>query len=124
MRITIETIPHEQQRYPTCGDWIFEPDGTINILVSQMDEDYSFLVAFHELIEVWLTKKRGISQASVDEFDMQYESNRPEGDLSEPGNSTSAPYFREHQFATMMEEKMARELGVDWQEYSRVVESL
>lgn len=24
MRIVIEAIPHDQQRYPTCGDWFYE----------------------------------------------------------------------------------------------------
>lgn len=125
MHIQLRTIPHESQRYPTVGDWQISEDGTIAIDVSDMgNEDYAFLVAIHEAVEVWLCRKRGISQESVDAFDIEYEKNRPDGDFSEPGDDTNAPYFKEHQFATMIERQVAKELGVNWDEYNHAVESL
>ena len=36
MKIEIRTIPHEQQRYPTCGDWQFEKPDELTIRVSDM----------------------------------------------------------------------------------------
>ena len=81
MKIEMLTIPHDQQDYPTVGNWKILPDGSLKIEVSDMgNEDYNFLVGIHEAIEVWLCKKRGITQQAVDDFDIAYEANRPEGD--------------------------------------------
>jgi hypothetical protein len=125
MRALLVEIEHHEQRYSTCGDWEVEPDGFVTISVSRMDnEDYVFLVQLHEMAEAYLCKKRGIEQAVVDEFDIRYEVNRPEGDESEPGDDPRAPYYKEHQFATAIERFMAEELGVNWDEYSKVVASL
>lgn len=125
MKITIETIPHEQQDYPTVGNWKILSDGSLKIEVSDMgNEDYNFLVGTHEAIEVWLCKKRGITQEAVDAFDKSYEANRTEGDESEPGDDAAAPYRKEHFFATSIERLLASELGVNWNEYSDRVISL
>lgn len=125
MKIQLRTISHSQQRYPTVGDWEIGEDGSIVISVSDMgNEDYALLVAAHELIEVWLCRKRGISQQEVDAFDIEYENNRPEGDFSEPGNDPRAPYQKEHQFATKIERELAKELGVKWRQYNATVEAL
>src|SRR2546426_684428 len=116
--IHIKTIPEEEHRYPTTGDWWFNPDGSLDVVVTDFGRpDHEFLVAFHELVEVWLCRKRGITTEAVDAFDMEYEQNRKEGDVSEPGDDPRAPYYHEHQFASGMERLMAAELGIDWQEY-------
>jgi hypothetical protein len=125
MKIQLRTIPHSEQRYDTCGDWEFLKDGSIRVSVSDMgNEDYAFLVAIHEAVEVWLCQKRGITQEDVDSFDIAYEANRPKGDMREPGDHPSAPYRREHQFATKIERQLAKELSVNWEQYDAVVESL
>jgi hypothetical protein len=125
MRIKIITIPHEHQRYPTVGDWVYGPGEHLTIYISDMDNwKYEFLVAFHELAEVMLCKDRGITQEQVDDFDKEYEARREEGDISEPGDSPLAPYTNEHKFATKLEQLMAQELGVDWREYDKTVSSL
>jgi len=110
LKINVETIPHNCQRYETVGDWTFEPDGTLNVNVSEMfaverfmqdimiggsytnprqveyavkrveQEDSEFLVAIHEVIEAWLCKKAGITAEQVDEFDMNY-AKQPDFDL-------------------------------------------
>lgn len=125
MKIQLKTIPHSTQRYPTVGDWQIAEDGSISISVSDMEnDDYAFLVGIHELVEVWLCRKRGVSPAAVDAFDMEYEKNRKDGDFSEPGDDTNAPYFKEHQIATMIERQIAKELGVNWYAYDKAVNSL
>lgn len=125
MLITIIDIKHEQQRYETVGDWQWDEKGNLVITISDMgDWRYNFLVAFHEQVEVMLCRKRGITQEEVDQFDMAYESQRKENDTSEPGDSRLAPYYNEHQFATKLEREMARELGVDWDDYCEKVNSL
>lgn len=96
---------------------------TLRICVSQMSElRYEWLVAIHELVEAILCEKAGITPAQVDEFDMNYS---PQvGDPVEPGDSSFAPYHRQHRFASIVEELVAMELGVDWNSYSSEVNSL
>lgn len=83
MNIRIKTIPHNKQRYATCGDWYYEGEGadkSLEIRVSQLpDSRYEFLVALHELVEVKLCEWSGVSQQAVDAFDMEYEKNRAPG---------------------------------------------
>ena len=125
MRIEIKTIPHEDHRYETVGDWQIMPNGKIKIEVSDMgNDDYALLIGIHELIESWLCRKRKIPEDLVNAFDIAYEAKRPEGDVSEPGDDTSAPYWREHQFATKIERQIAKELGVSWEVYDEAVNSL
>ena len=125
MKIQLRTIPHTEQRYETVGDWENLPDGSLRISVSDMgNDDYAFLVAIHEAVEVWLCNKRGITDEAVSAFDIEYEKNRPEGDESEPGDHPDAPYRKEHFFATNIERMIALELGVDWEKYDKAVMSL
>jgi hypothetical protein len=85
MDIIARTIPHEQQRYPTTGDWELQPAGctihtrpaALHVRVSKMpDERYEQLVAVHEIIEALLCKQAGVSEESVSEFDELYEAKR------------------------------------------------
>ena len=125
MKIQLRTIPHSEQRYETVGDWENLPEGSLRISVSDMgNDDYAFLVAIHELVEVWLCNRRGITDEAVSAFDIEYEKNRPEGDESEPGDHPGAPYRKEHFFATNIERMIALELGVDWAQYDKAVMSL
>lgn len=127
MKIIIEVIPHKSQRYPTVGDYWEEGD-TLHVKISDMDNwKYQILVAIHELIEFHLCKDRGIDEPLIAEFDRQFEKLREAGAFdadAEPGNHPNAPYRKEHQFATFIEMMIARELTVNWAEYSKVVESL
>jgi hypothetical protein len=126
MRINIETIPHDAQRYPTVGDYWQDADGVLQIRVSEMhDWRYVILVAVHELAEMMLTRWRGISEETIGHFDMEFERKRGH-DLvkGEPGDAPGAPYRREHFFATNVERLLAGELGVDWAEYEAHVDAL
>ena len=128
MRILIETIAHEKQRYPTVGDWFTDPDGTVHICVSELgNDDYAFLVGLHEMIEQRLCARRGISQEAVDAFDQKFEEERVQGlhgEDDEPGDDPRAPYRREHFFATNLEALMCGELGLNFQEYEKAVYAL
>lgn len=125
MQLEFRTIPHDQQRYETAGDWEILENGAIRISVSDMgSDDYAFLVAMHEAIEVWLCRKRGITDEAVTAFDKAYEDSRPDGDESEPGDHPDAPYRKEHQFATKIERQLAEEMGVDWTEYDKTIYEL
>lgn len=128
MNVTIETIPHESQRYETPADWLWDPNQDLRLLISDMgDWKYTALIALHEFVEAMLCKDRNIIQEVVDEFDKNYEEERKQGKHSpqdEPGDDPAAPYRKEHFFATNLERLFAAELGVDWNQYSSTVESL
>lgn len=111
MKIVIETIPHANQRYATCGDY-FEEDGVKHIRVSTLgDRRMEMLVAIHELIESALCDERRIPEPAVKAFDEAH----PESD--DPGGLPDAPYHREHMFAEFVEKIIATELRVDWDRY-------
>lgn len=119
MKITLETIPHEQQRYETAGDWFFDEEQNLTIRVSDTgDWRFNAMVAVHELIEVLLCKARGITQEQVDIFDLSY---KGEG---EPGDEPNAPYQNEHNFATSVERMLCAAFNIPWAEYDGKLEQL
>lgn len=132
MKITIQVVPHKKQRYETVGDWQWKHQGTADeellITVSRMkDRRYIFLVALHELIEVFLCDYDGVRQESVDEFDMEFEKQRAKSlTLSdeEPGDNRFAPYQKQHCIATGIERIVCALLGVKWQDYETEINSL
>ena len=118
MKIVIETVPHAEQRYNTIGDWQWD-GSTLNIKVSQMgDWRKEMLVGVHELVETLLCKKAGVTEEQVDAFDLAH----PE--LHEPGDSTLAPYYKQHKIAIAVEDLLIKELGVDEDEYLRKMDWL
>lgn len=111
LNIDIQSIPSTEQRYDTLGDYYYSGDNWV-VRVSETGEWKSeFLVALHELIEMALTKARGISEERIKQFDENF---KGEG---EPGNSKDAPYQDEHLFATEMEKLVAKELDLPWKKY-------
>jgi hypothetical protein len=119
MKIVIETIPHTEHRYSTFGDYWRDPDGTLQIRVSEMiDHRDSLLCAIHELVEVLLCEERGIAEPDIMAFDVAHP------DAEEPGELPDAPYHKEHVFAEAIERLMALELGRNWQDYCAAVEAL
>lgn len=122
----IETIPHESQRYPTVGDYWSDENGVEQIRVSEMmDWRYEVLVAVHEIVEMALTRQRGIAEQAITEFDIRFEQDKEKALVSgEAGDNVNAPYRKEHFFATNLERLFAAELGVDWFEYDRYVDAL
>lgn len=120
MKIEIETIPHDQHRYTTVGDWYYKEDGTLVIKVSQLsDWRYEALIAIHELVEVILCKQDGVTTEVVDKFDKDFEANREEGNEVEPGDEPNAPYVKQHCIATGVERVLAAALGVSWKLYEK-----
>lgn len=118
MRVTIKTIPHKEQRYPTCGDWRFDAEGNLEIAVSEMDDwRYEMLVAFHELAEALMCRHRGISEQDVTAFDVAFEKNRGVLGEGEPGDQKDAPYHKEHVFAENLECMLAGQLDVEMPDY-------
>lgn len=129
MKIIIETVPHKSQDYKTVGNWGTNEDGSKWITVSSTgNDDYDFLVALHEMIEQKLCDKKGLKDEAVTAFDKRFEAMRTAfPDIvgnEEPGDNVGAPYRAEHAYATAVEMNMSQQLGVDWSEYTNVVNSL
>lgn len=119
--IHIREVRHDQQRYETVGDWE-DVNGSWQIRVSNMGTwQYAFLVALHELVEMALCKARGVVEADVTQFDLDFEAQRtPEND-DEPGHDPAAPYHQEHVFAESIERQMCAEFGIPWATYDAAV---
>jgi hypothetical protein len=126
MKIQIETVPHDKHRYETVGDYWEADDGVLHVRVSEMDDwRYVILVAVHEVIEMMLTRYRGISEEEISKFDIAFEMRKARSEESgEAGDHPAAPYRKEHFFATNVERLLAAELGVDWSVYERTVDAL
>ncbi len=127
MNIEMKSIPHDQHRYETVGDYWQDGD-VLRFRVSEMgNEDYHFLVMIHEMIEEHMTRRRGIKEPDIKAFDEMYEAEREEGkhsDADEPGFDSRAPYQQEHTIATAVEMMLAGHMGIDWGEYNKTVMSL
>jgi hypothetical protein len=112
------TLPHNSQRYDTCGDYLINDD-IYRIRISDLrNEDYHFMILIHEMIEAYLTNKRGIKESDITKFDTEYVG------PGEPGDSENAPYRNEHIFATKIERLCCDEIGCDWKAYDCAVRNL
>ena len=121
MKITIESIPHNEQRYNTVGDWQFDKEGNLNIKVSEtpkIGQSGFYLIAIHELIEAVLCETRDITQDEIDDWDMTIISD------TEPGDTKGCPYIFEHCTATGVERILASEFEVDWSQYEQELTEL
>ena len=117
-------INHKDQIYDTAGDWK-RINGERVIYISKLSKhSYERLVALHEAIEFVLCDLFGIKEEDVSAFDIEYEKNRPEGDLSEPGFDKNAPYRIPHIIATVFEWLFSKILFVSWKKYSEDVYNL
>lgn len=118
MEVIIRTIPHRKQRYNTVGDWIWDGQ-TLHIYVSDLqNEGYEFLIALHEYFEAFKCTQKNITMDQVDSFDTSFLGS------GEPGDSSLAPYYQEHQEATCLERTSCQFLNLNWQDYDNAVTNL
>lgn len=138
-QIFIESIPHNEQRYDTCGDYFKTKDPYLRktlqfFTISESKADYEFLILMHEMTEWYLTEKNGILEKDITKFDKTYEKARTKGIKapcgckptkdSEPGNDKHAPYNKEHIFATKIEKILAKQISVGWSDYNKNIDNL
>lgn len=125
-KINIEFIPHDQQRYDTCGDYFFDSDGILQIRISQMKlEIHAMAVLIHELTEMALLRHEGkVSFEDIDKFDMDFEAKREDGNEDEPGMDVNAPYRDQHLVATSVEMAVIANAKLSWKEYENEIYSL
>jgi len=117
--ITVSKISHDLQRYNTCGDWRFSPQDELFVFISDCGNWQSeLLVAVHEIVEAFLCKATGVSEAEVDKWDM---ANLNEKD---PGILKGCPYRNQHISAEFVERLVARLLNTDWKEHEERLDKL
>jgi len=118
MNIIIKSIDPAAQRYVTTGDWIWLPDGTLQVFVPDYGNDNSaMLVALHEVVEAWLCRHDGIDEKVVSDWDIAHP------DAEEPAEVEGSPYMDQHSIATQVELKMCAGLGMDWNNHNRWVQN-
>lgn len=111
--ITIKNVEPIAMRYVTTGDWEWLPGGDLKCTVADYgNEDGSFLVGLHELVEAWLCRKAGIREDEVSKFDIDNPS------LLEPGDSPDAPYNKQHQIAAAVEKIVCEAMSIDWEAHN------
>lgn len=122
--IHFETIPANQHRYPTVGDY-WETKNKLEVRVTKLEDDrFEQLVLIHELVEIFLLKARGVKLSVTDDFDIMFEKEREAGkhsDTAEPGDDPRCPYRREHRFAENIERQLCQEFGINWADYDKYV---
>jgi hypothetical protein len=125
MNLVCKTIPYKNMRYPTCGDYWIDADGTFQIRIAELpDWRYVALVFVHEFWEMCACIHAGIEFESIDNFDKAFELHRQPGNTDEPGDDSAAPYYNQHQSACAVERLFAFILGVRWEKYADAIEAL
>jgi hypothetical protein len=122
VEIKLHTVPHNEQRYKTVGDWYENEDGEIYVTASQLTSwKREFLILVHELVEWGLCKNARITQYQVDKFDKAHEHLQ---DKIELGDMRIAPYRKQHCLATAVERLLAAEMDVVWSDYEEELAKL
>lgn len=133
LSICIKSIPHSEQRCKgNVGDYWIDPDGTVQIRVSECEipgvPDWlaPFLIAVHEAVEERKTFMRGIKEPDIQAFDDRFYADQGEGKrpAGEAGNAPDSPYKQEHRFAENIERLICAQFGLDWSVYEQAVESI
>lgn len=123
--ILICVIPHDEQDYPTVGNYKKRPfKDCWTIEISKTKADYEFLILIHELVEFYLTQRQGISESSITKFDKAFEKKRKPHNHDEPGDDPRAPYHDAHRIATWIEKNIANELDINWKQYEKTLNKL
>lgn len=119
MSINIQVIPESQQRPEVNGaDWFWDEKGDLQVRVSPMsDWRYEVALAFHEAFEACLCKNDGVTQKSVDEFDMAFDKAHPDEPDLNAGDELDAPYKVQHNYATIVDRLFIGACGLLWKSY-------
>ena len=112
-------------RYRTAGDYWEEDNGKVCFRIASMSNPFTEgLLAIHEIVEWMLIKRAGIRIEDIDKFDKKFEDNRMPGNVDEPGDELSAPYHKQHVWATIIERQVAALMNINWKEYDEAVQEV
>ena len=115
-----KVVPHKRQYYDSTGNY-GECDNLWWMHISELsDWRREACIYIHEFAEMCLTKSDGVSWADIDFFDTEGEG----ADHPDPGTLPSAPYYKQHADATVIEAMFCKMLGVDWDDYNKELDNL
>ena len=121
-KIIVEFIGHKDQRYDTVGDWYYGKDDPqlLHIRISRMsNQQREFMVLLHELTELALCAKAGITVEQVDEYDLSHpDAGGDECDMAD------APYLDQHSKAMTVERMLCHFFGENWVDYEKELDAL
>ncbi len=127
MRVVIDFIPHNEQRYPTLGDWEKkEVDGqeVMLIRISKLGvRESEIAIAVHELIEALLCDHDEITSKEVDDWDFAFVEGQRKGEIGkdeEPGDHPKAPYHLQHVIAQRIENELVHSVGMTHRQHNLV----
>lgn len=119
--IVIKQLEREQLRFTTAGDWMMHEDGSFEIHLLKMDDwRYSAIVLIHELTEIFICWRLGITAQEADDFDRVWEDELKKGIQNlekEAGFDKRCPYRKGHVWGARMERLFCFILGVNWNKY-------
>jgi hypothetical protein len=116
-KITITQVEDAEFRYDTLGDWQYEEqhgDVVARIVVPKFGADTNYaawLIAIHEIVELFLCVRAGVTQGEADEFHASH------ADSDEYGDEPDCPYHDQHQIADAVEKLLCGAIGVSWKDY-------
>jgi len=106
----------------SLGDYWYEGDALEVRVAEYGNTDYETLIAVHEVIEEWLTKRRGLSEPEIQAFDdmwdKEQQAGKHGGDMDEPGFDSRCPCLREHTIADAIERVLIAHCGMDINTYN------
>jgi hypothetical protein len=118
-KITVEFIDQLDHRYDTVGDYGTNHDGSWWFKITDMNNPiYSMAILIHELWEKTRNMQLGITDESVDEFDLNYK-----GEFEDTGSDPAAPYHKTHMESDAIERSCIVMGGEDWIEYEKELNS-
>ena len=118
--IVIKTIPIEEQRYSTAGDYWHEDNSIEFRITKQAKEDTEFLIAVHEFVEEYLTRRSGIDEKMILAYDLNWEKRHHKGltKAEEPGEEQDCPYREQHVVSLIIEGLLATHMGIDFDKHN------
>jgi hypothetical protein len=129
LRLEINDLPPIPVRSEQAGDWTYDKlTFHLTAVSAELGNRKSeFAILIHEIMEAFLCRESGVSDADVVKFDDQYEDERKNGhhkERDEPGDDPRAPYRQEHMAATHVERAVCMALGITWQAHDEVVQRM
>ena len=121
IKTKIESVPLKSQRYRTLGDYFIKKGIRYFKITKTKNNLFDDLIFVHEFCEEILTRNKGIKEKEITKHDLWIEDEIAEGrypDDAEPGEHPKSPYRREHLLAMRIEKMLAKELGINWEEYN------
>ena len=116
MKIRVNIVEPETQRYETSGDYFYNRKGYLIFRISKQKTRFlEKMQLIHELIEQTLCEYSAILHERIDEFDMNYDMKN--STYQEPGDDPNAPYHKQHVLAKDVEKMICKQLNLNFDEY-------